>query len=147
MEDLHKLQRRNKSSNLGRLDRLALRWIREHPEVCVVDCDNNAGDAIADHDFVHNECHRLLDEGFEQISTEQYKSNTQDVKLAVDCLFFNAVTSQVCPKARVRSSLCTGFMSHAQANSDSTSNCARRQWRGDLSERSRGVSCNLWLCL
>ena len=66
-QDLHLLQRGHKRHNIGYLDRRAIRWIRDNRHICIVDCDKNVGDAIADRNFVEQECRRLLHEGFEQV--------------------------------------------------------------------------------
>lgn len=98
LNEIHEVKRRSKLSNIGRLDRLALRWIRDHPELCIVDCDKNVGDAIVDRDFAHHECNRLLTEGFQQISDDTYRTAAQCAKHAIDSLFFEAAEKNVVPK-------------------------------------------------
>ena len=98
LNEIHEVKRRSKLSNIGRLDRLALRWIRDRPELCIVDCDKNVGDAIVDRDFVHHECNRLLTEGFQQISDDTYRTAAQCAKHAIDSLFFEAAEKNVVPK-------------------------------------------------
>ena len=86
----------NRTKNADFIDRAAQTWLCRHSsQVCIVDADKNLGDAIISRSWVTQESLRLLQEAAFVTSHDQYVSETEELKHALDSFLHAAMFRRI----------------------------------------------------
>ena len=85
---------REKKHNISWFDRKAVQWLRKHRrQIVIVDADKNLGDALVPREWVSNHLQKLLVEGFDPVTEEEFVRQARTVQDHMEVVLTRAASS------------------------------------------------------